>query len=132
MLLRVILRTWRCYFGILGDQFGDSRIHRDTSWDTLGVQTWISSILCAFGDPWGFTFGIVWTQAYDLGCGNGSWDYEPVSNKNNEEHRFPLGRCMCAKNHNTSWLVFIRFPVYQNSRGFCVLRRNWAIVVEVF
>ena len=39
--------------------FGDLGIHRETSWDTLGVQTYILSTVAEFWNPIGGHFGVI-------------------------------------------------------------------------
>ena len=52
----VILGTCDLLSEVLDDRFVHPVIHRDTSWDTLGVWTWISLILGMFCDSLGSFF----------------------------------------------------------------------------
>ena len=56
VLRGVILGTCNLLSEVLDDRFVHPVIHRDTSWDTLGVQTWILSILGVFWDLLGSYF----------------------------------------------------------------------------
>ena len=52
----VILGTCDLLSEVLDDRFVHPVIRRDTSWDTLGVWTWILSILGVFWDTLGSYF----------------------------------------------------------------------------
>ena len=78
VFLGVILKIWRLLYEDLDDHFGHPGVHRDTSWDTLVVQTWILLILLCFGSVLGVTLGTFWIQNSDFACGNRRWHWEVV------------------------------------------------------